>query len=225
VKRSDKARQSIEARIYRHAMGEPPESVWKILAALLFEKGFATRVLRKRLKLATPLNTTDRAVLEQRIFPYYKSDARIHDVLFVGCNTYTAHYQRAFFPSANFVTIEPDITLSRFGARNHIVAPLEDLAAHCQPRSFDLIICNGVYGWGLDELDQCDAAFGQCYTCLRASGQLLLGWDDLPSRKPVALDDIPSLARFRKYVFPALGTWRFVTETPFRHTYDFYQKS
>ncbi len=223
--RSEKARQRIEARVYRDCVGEPPEPKWKALLAFLTEEGFAARVIRKRLNLPTPLNTTDRRVLEQKIFPHYLNNPDIRSVLFVGCNTYTAHYQRVFFPHVNYVTIEPDPSLVRFGAKpRHIVAPLEALAQHCPPETFDLIICNGVFGWGLDGMQQCEAAFDQCYTRLTPNGHLVHGWDDVPRRTPISLDEVQSLARFRKYTFPEFGTWRYLTATPFRHTFDFFQK-
>jgi len=224
VNSTDRARVNIENRIYRDAIGEKPDSAWRVLMSMLGEPGFAKRVIRKRLRLPTPLNTTDRVVLEQRIFPYYSSNPLFCDVLFVGCNTYTAHYQAEFFPDINFVTLEPNPQLARYGASCHIVAPLEELGRHCPPGSFDLIVCNGVFGWGLDRYAQCEAAFTQCHDCLVHGGHMVVGWDDLPQRTPIPLDRLRSLARFHKQDFPPLGTWRYRTDTPFRHTYDFYRK-
>ena len=218
------ARHKIENRVYRDAAGEPPDSKWKIIVPLLTEYGYASRVLRKRLGLPTPLNTEDRRVLEQAIFPYYADDPAFATVLFVGCNTYTSHYQRRYFAGKNFWTIEPDAALQKFGAAQHVVAPLEEVGQHFKPQFFDVIICNGVFGWGLDRAAQCEAAFSQCYTCLREDGHLVFGWDDIPRRTPIALDEVPSVRRFRHFTFPPLGTWRYLTETPYRHTFDFYQR-
>jgi SAM-dependent methyltransferase len=220
----ERARRAIEARVYRDAIGEPPDSKWKAIPALLTEYGFAARVLRKRLGLPTPLNTEDRRVIEQEIFPYYRAAAGFKTVLFVGCNTYTSHYQRRYFQGADFRTIEPDPELRKFGASQHVVAPLEEVGRHFADGFFDLIICNGVFGWGLDRLAQCEAAFSQTHACLRDGGHLVFGWDDVPRRTPVALADMRSLARFRRFAFPPLGTWRYLTDTPYRHTFDFYQK-
>jgi hypothetical protein len=223
--KTEEARRKTEARVYRAVVGERPDSKWKSLLPLLTERGFASRVIRKRLNLPTPLDTTDRWILEQRIFPHYLSNPAIRNVLFVGCDFYTTHYQRMFFSAVNFATIEPDPARRRFAANRHAVAPLEKLGDHFAPGEFDLVICNGVYGWGLDSLEQCDAAFYQCHACMANGGQLILGWDDVPRRTPVPLTQISSLALFRKYVFPEFGTWRYVTDTPYRHTYDFYEKS
>jgi SAM-dependent methyltransferase len=224
MNRREKARHQIEARVYRDAIGEPPESKWKIILPLLTEQGYASRVLRKRMGLPTPLNTEDRRVLEKTIFPYYQADSSFKTVLFVGCNTYTSHYQQKYFNDKNFWSIEPDADLQKFGANQHVVAPLEEVGRHFTANFFDLIICNGVFGWGLDYAGQCEAAFSQCHACLRDGGHLVFGWDDVARRTPIQLADIASLARFRKFSFPPLGSWRYLTDTPYRHTFDFYQK-
>jgi len=224
MSRRERARRAIEARVYRDAIGEPPESGWKIIVPLLTEYGYASRVLRKRLGLPTPLNTEDRRVLEQIIFPYYRAQPGFKTVLFVGCNTYTSHYERRYFENREFWTIEPDSALRRFGASHHVVAPLEEVGRHFTDGFFDLIICNGVFGWGLDGAAQCEAAFSQCHRCLRDGGQMVFGWDDVARRTPVDLQGVPSLTRFRRFSFPPLQGWRYLTDTPYRHTFDFYVK-
>jgi hypothetical protein len=52
----------------------------------------------------------------------------------------------------------------------------------------------------------------------------MLGWNDLPERTPVPLDEIASLRRFKPATFVPLGTWRYLTSTPYRHTFDFYRR-
>jgi len=222
--RVERARRQIEARIYQDAIGEPPTDKWKMIVPFFTEHGFAARVLRKRLGLPTPLNTTDRIDLEKIIFPQYSQDPGIRRMLFVGCGTYTAHYQKLFFPRQDFWTIEPDPAAARHGAQQHVIAPLEELERHFPENHFDLIICNGVFGWGLDRKEQLEAAFSQVHSRLRNDGHFLFGWDDVPRRTPVSLETISSLARFRQYTFPPLRTWRYVTDTPYRHTYAFYRK-
>ena len=222
--RVEHARRQIENRIYLDAIGQSPGTRWELFLAFLTEHGFAARVLRKRFGLPTPLNTTDRIVMERDIFPEYARDPSIKRMLFVGCGRYTAHYQQLFFPTKDFWTIEPDPGAAGFGAKQHVIAPLEDLDRHFPPAHFDFILCNGVYGWGLDRHEQLEAAFAQCHSRLRDDGHLFFGWDDIPQRAPVDLDTVSSRARFRKYTFPPLGTWRYLTDTPYRHTFDFYRK-
>ena len=222
--RVEHARRQIENRIYLDAIGQSPGTRWELFLAFLTEHGFAARVLRKRFGLPTPLNTTDRIVMERDIFPEYARDPSIKRMLFVGCGRYTAHYQQLFFPTKDFWTIEPDPGAAGFGAKQHVIAPLEDLDRHFPPAHFDFILCNGVYGWGLDRHEQLEAAFAQCHSRLRDDGHLFFGCDDIPQRAPVDLDTVSSRALFRKYTFPPLGTWRYLTDTPYRHTFDFYRK-
>jgi hypothetical protein len=219
-----RASRQIEARIYKDAVGEPQSGAWRLIGSLFTERGFIARVVRKRLRLPTPLDTEDRRVLEQVIFASYRADPAIKTVLFVGCDIHTAHYPSVYFSGVDYWTLDSDPACAGYGAEQHVVAPLEALSANFPADFFDLIICNGVVGWGLDALDQCEAAFSQCYTCLADRGHLLIGWNDIPQRTPVSLAQIPALGRFRKQAFPPFGTWRYLTDTPYRHTYDFYRK-
>ena len=191
---------------------------------LFTDPAFALRAARYALGLPTKMETEDRRVLEQVIFPYYLSLPDIHSVLFVGCDWYTKHYAKVFFQHHDYWTIDNSVTSRRFGASQHIVDSLEYLDLHVPTQHFDLIICNGVFGFGLNERQQCERAIANCYSRLRANGHFLFGWTDVPARVPIPLGSIHVLERFQRFAFPAFGTWRYVTQTPYRHTYDFYRK-
>jgi hypothetical protein len=188
-------------------------------------RGRAQSAIRRRLGLAVPISTEDRTVLEQVIFAHYRSDPGIKNVLFVGCDFYTAHYRRQYFPEHHYWTMDPDAQRRKFGSRNHIVGRLEDLGRHVPRGYFHLILCNGVYGWGLNSLEECESAMAQCYSCLADSGHLLIGWNDMPSSDPAPLSEVRNLDLFSKYTFPAFGDWRYLTPTLNRHTFHFYRKS
>src|ERR1700756_174591 len=64
---------------------------------LLTDIGYARRVVRYLLGLPVPMHTEDRRVLEQVIFPHFLALPGVDRVLFVGCDWYTKHYERAFF--------------------------------------------------------------------------------------------------------------------------------
>ncbi len=97
--RVEYARRQIENRIYLDAIGQSPGAKWKLLRAFFTEHGFAERVLRKRLGLPTPLNTTDRIVMERDIFPEYARDPAIKRMLFVGCGRTPPITNSSFFPT------------------------------------------------------------------------------------------------------------------------------
>ncbi len=193
------------------------------LVRLLEEEcGLVARAVCHVLGLPTRVRSEDRRILEQVIFGYYRGHRGTHSVLYVGCSGYAPDYERSYFARHDLWTLDPAEPARRRGARQHVVAPLERLGDFFPEDYFDLIVCNGAYGYGLDSYEQCEALFGSCYTRLRPEGQLVLGWDDVPARTPVSLENLPSLKRFRKLLFPPLGTSRYLTDTACRHTYDFY---
>jgi hypothetical protein len=194
------------------------------LARILTELRLAPlRALRQLLRLSTPRLTEERRILEQRIFPHYASEPEVSSVLFVGCQWYTKHYHDVYFPEHDFWTLGPSEHARRYACRQHVVAPLERLDQFFPEGYFDLIVCNGVLGSDLETLEQCDTAFGHCFTRLGAAGHLVLGWDDIAQSSTLHPDQLPILQRFQRYAFPQLGT-RCLTRTTYRRVYDFYRK-
>jgi SAM-dependent methyltransferase len=192
---------------------------------LFTDWAYVKRVMRYLLGMPVPLSTEDRRVLEQIIFPYFLALPRTHRVLFVGCDWYTKHYQRAFFAARDYWTLDVSPKARKFGGTQHIVDGVEQLGKHFAAESIDLIFCNGVYGFGLDAPDLCERAIEACWSSLREGGYFVFGWDDIPARTPVPLDAIAALKLFQRFPVETLGDWRYLTDTPYRHTYDFYRKS
>lgn len=211
-----------EREVYRGTARQPTRS--PPLARLVTDWRFARRAVRYALGLPVPMETEDRRILEGPIFTYFRARMMHSRILFVGCDWYTKHYERSYFPNCVFSTIDPMPRAKKYGARRHVVAPLQDLHRHFPEKYFDVIICNGVYGFGLDTLEDCEAAFSHCYSRLFPRGHFVFGWNDIAERTPVPLSQVHSLTRFEKFHFTPLGTWRYVTNTPYRHTYDFYRR-
>lgn len=190
------------------------------LVARIVRKG--QLAIRYMAGLPMPLRTEDRRVLEAVIFPFYRDNARFHRVLFVGCDWYTMHYGRTFFRGRDYWTIDPAPRVRRFAGKQHIQAPIQQLDDFFPEQRFDLIVCNGVFGVGLDARADIERAFALCHSRLRPGGHFLLGWNDIPERRPMPLEEIEALRAFDRFAFPALGTAHYVTQTPYRHTYDFF---
>ncbi len=178
--------------------------------------------LRLLVGLPAPMRTLDREILENTIIPFFVARG-VRRVLFVGTDWFTKHYER-FFAGIDYWTIEIEPRRRRFGAAQHIVGSLEHLDQYFPKAHFDLILCNGVFGWGLDERASCELAFQKCYDGLRDEGILMLGWNDVPEHRPFLLESIHSLARFARFEDSPFGAWRYLTPTLSRHTYDFYTK-
>jgi hypothetical protein len=169
------------------------------------------------------LTNEDRRVLEQLIFPYFLRDDTRHNILFVGCSWCTKGYSKRF-EKKNYWTIDIWPWKKRYGARQHIVDGLQNLDKHFKPGALDLILCNGVFGWGLDSKADVERAFQACFGALRDDGVLVVGWDDVEERRPFPLAESECLRAFKPLVFPPLGTAEYLTGTPDRHTYTFYIK-
>lgn len=165
----------------------------------------------------------DRRVLELEILPAFARAPGITRVLFAGCASYTHHCETPF-AGAEYWSIDPATASQRHGARRHITDKLQHLARHIPAGYFDLVVCNGVLGWGLNAPEEADAAFAACYAALRDGGHLLLGWNDLFPRNRVRPDELQALCRFERAPFGPFAA-RLRIEVPHRHVYDFYRKS
>jgi hypothetical protein len=181
------------------------------------------RSSKRALGIPSYLRNDDRRVLEQVIFPYFVDRAEFSTVLFVGTAWYTEPYSQVF-QGKNYWTIEIDPTQAQYGSSNHIVDSIEHIDRHFSPRSLNLIICNGVFGWGLDTKFSVEAAFERCFDLLRSGGILVVGWNDVPEHRPFPLEDCEALKLFTPWVFPPLATTQYQTTTKNRHTFNFYIK-
>lgn len=166
----------------------------------------------------------DRRILEQVVFPYLMSMKDCSRILFVGCDWYTRGYNKIFRDDKKLWTMDVDCEKRIYGAKRHIIDSFANIQRHFPPASLDLILCNGVFGWGLNDKPETEQAVHGSHICLREGGVFLLGWNDVPENRPFLLSEIESLQLFNPYVFPPLNTACFLTETENRHTFNFYEK-
>lgn len=165
----------------------------------------------------------DRHILEQIIFPFISSNQAYQNILFVGCHWYTKSYP-SFFPNKNFLTIDPLPKRKKYGSKNHFIGKIEDGDQFFESNSIDVIICNGVIGYGLNEIKNAEKAFSVCHRILRSDGILIIGWNDKKNRKPFELSEVKSLKSFSPLVFPPLETNLFRVKSITGHVYQFFTK-
>lgn len=165
----------------------------------------------------------DRVILEKTIIPNLVAKDDIKKVLFVGCDWYTASYY-TLFQQEEYWTIDPDPEKAKHATNKHIIDCLENISSHFSKEYFDLIICNGVLGFGINNIEQMEQAFTQCFNCLRDDGILVVGWNDIPSRNIPAFSDCHSLSQFRPFIFPPLLTSQYLTDTSYRHSSKFHSQ-
>jgi len=165
----------------------------------------------------------DRRLLEGVISPWLLAQQHWHRVLFVGCAWYTQRSQ-ALFARKEFMTLEADARAARHGARRHIVCRLGHLDRLLAPAALDVIVCNGVLGWSLDEPAAVNAAFAACHATLRPVGPLLVGCNDTRRRQGRALMQAPALERFASLACPPLGAAVVQTGSVNRHAFSFFMR-
>jgi hypothetical protein len=166
----------------------------------------------------------DRYILEKKIFPYFVAQQEFYKILFVGCESYTQHYDQ-FFTNKEYWTLEIDPTKRHYGADKHIISPLRSIDQHFSENSLDLILCNGVFLVGaMDERSESEESFTRCFQCLRSGGILMVGWNDTPEFRPYPIAQSQALKLFTPYLFPPLSTAQYLSRTTHKHTFNFYIK-
>jgi SAM-dependent methyltransferase len=166
----------------------------------------------------------DRRMLDEVILPALAADSRYSRVLSVGCDWYTEHVEDLFVSKGReYATLEIDEDRARHGAARHAIAPLSGLLEHHPRGSLDLILCNGVIGWGLNDPVEIEKSIKACVEALAPGGLLLLGWDDVPEKLPVPIGEIAAL----KALAPAspAGLEPVIrVDTYAKHTFGFFAK-
>jgi hypothetical protein len=145
----------------------------------------------------------DRRHLDRKLIPAVVR--RGGKVLFIGCRKYTKHYPARF--SAHGLecwTIDIDPIAARWGAPGrHVVGDILDEPDHWPASSFNTIILNGVFGFGLDSEGDQDAALRACRLLLAKDGWLVLGWN---ADRCVDPSELPTLRNlFRPSSIPGLA--------------------
>jgi hypothetical protein len=165
----------------------------------------------------------DRTLLEKEILPYFSRSERYQKILFVGCSAYTRSYEQIFSPK-EYWTIDYKHIKRKYGSGKHVVDSVVNLGQHFSKDYFDLIIMNGVIGFGLNQPSAIENALDACFQRLAVGGVLVLGWNDDPPRMPIALEALQTLKKFQEHYFPPLQSAHVRTAGEHRHVYSFYRK-
>jgi hypothetical protein len=166
----------------------------------------------------------DRTLLEQVILPYFRRAVSVQKVLFVGCSAYTQRY-KDIFDDKEYWTIDPKRAKRKYGSDRHVIDSVTNIGRHVAKDYFDVIIMNGVIGFGLNRVDDIEQAIDACYEALTSGGILLVGWNDTASRTPIEIRATRALSRFGEYCFEPLQACHYRTEGSQRHTFSFYRKA
>lgn len=167
--------------------------------------------------------TPDRHVLEHVIFSSLRQRDDMQRLLFVGCDWYTRRYPR-HFADREFWTLEKLPEKARYGSDRHVVDTLANARSHFDAESIDVVICNGVLGWGLDTPEETEDALAACFECLRPGGLLIIGWADFDGRRPVPLDTLSNLKRFEPCTLAPFPGPTYPTFSDLNQIFAFYRR-
>lgn len=185
----------------------------------------ALQTVRRALGRQARIDTPDRRLLEDVILPHYGARDDVRCVLFVGTHWYTVHYPQ-YFPAARFLTLDIDPRQARHGSPGgHLVASVTEVDRHLSARCVDLVVLNGVFGWGLDRREDAEQALQAIHAVLRDDGELVVGWNDVPSRRPFPFGELRALSGYEKVVFPPLGRAVVLSGGDNAHRFEFYRKA
>jgi hypothetical protein len=168
--------------------------------------------------------SADRRLLEDRILPHFAAAPRTLSVLFVGTHWYTRRCEQ-IFAGHRYRTIDIDPRAARHGsAQGHVTASAAEVASHYLAGSFDLVVVNGVFGWGLNERTQVEAAARGFFEVLRNGGDLVVGWNDIVGRRPHPVGPTLETTGFIRAVFEPLGAQVVDVPGSNHHRFEFFRK-
>ena len=144
------------------------------------------------------ITSHDRLVLEEVILPYFAKDMSCQKLLFVGCAAYTQWYEE-FFQHKEYWTIDPKKVKRQYGSKRHIIDSIAHIGRYVTKGYFDVILINGVIGFGLNRIDEVEQAIDACYEVLARQGILLVGWNDTAQRRPIDLRALHAMSKFCEY--------------------------
>jgi SAM-dependent methyltransferase len=139
-------------------------------------------------------------------------------ILFIGCRGYNRDdYAPCLAAGAEVWTTDIDPRAARWGVAGHhrtgdaclIDQVFSDL-------TFDAVVCNGIMGHGVDEIEPQRQLLAAIAAILRPGGRLLLGWNTERTEDPVA-NGLTAVA-FVPSAFPGLEAR--ITFDAVTHVYD-----
>jgi len=186
-----------------------------------YYKLFCNKIVKNNLFKREKYN--DRNVLELIIIPYVLGNFNPKKILDVGRDDYQEFYNE-FFSGRELWTIDINPENKKFGSPDrHISDDVANVKKYFKNDEFDLVLINGVLGWGLNRNEKIEKTFKGIYDIMRPKGLLVLGWNDFKDAKHYRPHEIKALKKFTPYFFRPLKGIEFECING-HHKYNFYIK-
>lgn len=160
----------------------------------------------------------DRVVLIKEIIPALPLTGA---VLWIGCRRYTKDYYGLIERrGARCWTMDIDPGAKQWGrSGRHIIGDILDLKKLYSDQRFDVIFCNGIFGWGVDSAAMQQQAAEAMAAVSKPGGWMLLGWDTNRIADP--LQNVAPW--FAHASLPEFGE-RKIIEGYYSHVYDLFRR-
>jgi SAM-dependent methyltransferase len=135
----------------------------------------------------TILRLPDRVYMTEAIIPRILA-RRPKSLLNLGVHYYTDRTQRTLAAAGiDVFTADPDGRKTRWGSEGkHRVCKADEIGANFPGVTFDVVILNGVLGYGLNTQAEFERTLRAIAEKLRSGGLLVIGWDDNMFHDPLA---------------------------------------
>jgi len=133
----------------------------------------------------------DRLYMENEILPALR-EAGIKKILFIGVDSFTTHYSEVFDREhTEYWTMDINPEIAKWGEPgHHVVCDAQELEKHFPINSFDVVIANGVFGYGINDKEAVSNTIRSVYKILAEKGIFIIGWPLEVISEPVAFADM-----------------------------------
>ena len=167
-----------------------------------------------------------RNYLEYQILPFFSSENSFQRILIVGIAEFTQHYPLLFKQKEFVRTIDSDLSVAKFSfPQVHIVDSIENIEQHIDQGSLDLVLMNGVYGWGLASEDALRKSLSNIHISMKHEGVLVFGWNEIDPYDPLKIRSRNYFDMFRPYLFKGESEIKIpISKNPKQHVFSFFKK-
>ncbi|MDC1292422.1 class I SAM-dependent methyltransferase [Amylibacter sp.] len=134
------------------------------------------------------LYSEQRIYFDNYLIPKYVKDGL--NILFIGADWYNK-WIFLNYKKTNWITIDTLPGNRKFGAENHIIGNFpEDLEIILHKGKFDIIIFNGVYGWGINSEGALQDSMQKMNALLKLNGLIIFGYNTEKEKNPISRSNL-----------------------------------
>lgn len=129
------------------------------------------------------LTSKQRKFFDRELIPKYAGKRK--KILFIGVEWYNAWIFKKY-KSSEWVSIDPESANIPYGAKNHVHGKFpRDFNISIHENSFDVIFCNGVYGWGVNSKKDLELLMRGIHSLINPNGTCIFGYNTSKKNNPL----------------------------------------